>query len=189
MPDHRSEIRAALSTQDKIPREKVIAWIDTTTDLPTLAELYRLTGEGYYRIEPELGEEAECLAVQRYLLECIRQDMTDSEEIQSRSEAAASLHFWLRTLLEKRGCSDVIAGAARAITDLFLNSGEEVRDAIEMGFLEHALETTDLRSYFEYWSQDDRLRQTGERALEWGKAHPDFTWDLSVKHRHRGHPI
>ena len=45
--------------------------------------------------------------------------------------------------------SDEIEKTARAITDLFLASGEEVREAIEQGFLEHALESEDLRPYFE----------------------------------------
>ncbi len=112
----------------------------------------------------------------------IREDVTDKkEEIQSRWEAAATLHFWLRRLLEKGDSSDVITGVAKAITDLFLTH-EEAREAIETGFLEHALETSDLRSYFEYWSRDERLRKAWERALEWGKAHPDFMWDLFVNH-------
>jgi hypothetical protein len=187
--DYGPEIDAALSTQDSIPRDKVLLWIESAGDLPTLAKLYRLTGEGYYRIQPELGKKAACRAVQRYLLECIRQDVTDKkEEIESRWEAAATLHFWLRHLLEKGDSSDVITGAAKAITDLFLTN-EEARDAIETGFLEHALETSALRPYFEYWSRDERLREAWERALEWGKAHPDYMWDLFVNHKHRGVPL
>lgn len=186
--DYGREIEAALSTQGPIPRDKVLLWIESAGDLPTFAKLYRLTGEGYHRIKPELGREAECRAVQRYLLECIRQDVTDNEEIESRWEAAATLHFWLRHLLEKDDSSGAITGAAEVITDLFLTN-EEVRDAIEMGFLEHALETSALRPYFEHWSRDERLREAWERVLEWGRAHPDYTWDLFVNHKHRGVPL
>jgi hypothetical protein len=53
-----------------------------------------------------------------------------------------------------------------------------IRDAIKMSFLEHALETEGLRRYFENWSTDSRLCAAWERALKWGKAHPDFTWGL-----------
>lgn len=180
--DYGAEIDAALSTQDSIPRDKVLLWIEAAGDLPTLAKLYRLTGEGYYRIQPELGKKAACRAVQCYLLECIREDVTDNEEIENRWEAATALHFWLRRLLEKGDSSDVITGAAKAITNLFLTN-EEARDAIETAFLEHALETSALRPYFEYWSRDERLGAAWERALEWGKAHPDFTWDLFVNHK------
>lgn len=72
MHDYGPEIDRALSGGDKIQRDKVLQWIEATRDLPTLAKLYRLTGEGYYRIQPELGKEAECLAVRNYLVECVR---------------------------------------------------------------------------------------------------------------------
>jgi len=174
--DYRSEIDTALSSEEEISREKVAAWIESTTDLPTLAKLYRVTGEGYCRIKPELGKELECRAVQNYLLECIRHDVQDSDEIESRWEAAGTLHGWLRHLLENGDSDDVIRSSARAITEIFLNGDENVRDVIETAFLEHALESVGLRPYFAHWSEDSRLREAWARALDWGKAHPDFSW-------------
>lgn len=56
--------------------------------------------------------------------------------------------------------SDEISKTARAIKDLLLASEEEIRLAIEQGFLEHALESSGLRPYFEDWSKDERLRET-----------------------------
>jgi hypothetical protein len=85
---------------------------------------------------------------------------------------------WFRQLVEKNDMSAVLSSAARAVTELFLNSKEDVRDAKETGFLEHALETAALRPYFEHWSSDSRLQPAWGRALEWGKAHPDYTWGL-----------
>jgi hypothetical protein len=70
--------------------------------------------------------------------------------------------------------SPVLKQAARGITELFLNGDNDIRDAIEMGFLEHASETAALRPYFEHWYTDDRLRAAWSRAMEWGRAHPDF---------------
>ncbi len=101
-------------------------------------------------------------------------DLPTLEEIQERYEAAESLHVWFRQLLGMDGTSAVLAGAANAVMNLYLESGEDVRDAIETGFLEHALETAALRPYFEHWASDPRLQQTWNRALEWGKAHPDY---------------
>ena len=116
--------------------------------------------------------------IQRYLLDCIRLGVSD-EAIYGRWEASESLHVWFRHLVDTKEDSSVfLQRAARAVTDLFLTSGEEVRDAIETGFLEHALETAALRPYFEHWSTDIRLRESWDRALKWGKAHPDFTWGL-----------
>jgi hypothetical protein len=176
--DYGPEIDAALSSQDLIPKDTVLLWIDSVTDLQDLAKIYRITGEGYYRIQPELGKEAECRAVRNYLLECVRQDVSGSEEFQSRWEAARTLHLWLRQLLKMGDASDEIENAARAITDLFLTSGEEIQLAIEQGFLEHALESAALRPYFEHWSKDARLRETWLAATAWADDHPDWSWNL-----------
>src|SRR5258708_8146546 len=171
-----SDINSALSSDGPISRESVLSWIDAAadSDLSTPSKLYRLTGEGYYRIQPELGREPTCALVQRYLLGCIRDGLTDNEEIEERYEAAESLHVWFRHLLGMGGTSAVLSRAASAIMNLYLESGEELRDAIETGFLEHALETAALRPSFEHWASDPLLQLAWNRALEWGKAHPDY---------------
>ena len=168
------QIDAALQTDSRIPRHQVIAWIENARDLRALAKLYWLTGEGYYRIEPELGRDATCALIERYLLECIRENVEDDEEILSRFDAAGELHSWLRHLLSMDGTENILSHAAHSITDLFLESGEAVRNTIETAFLEHALETAGLRPYFEHWSSDPRLKVAWEPALAWGKAHPDY---------------
>jgi hypothetical protein len=177
MDDNTAEIDAALSSEAAISRDKVAIWIEAKADLRTLAKIFRITGEGYYRIKPELGKELECAAVQNYLLECIRQDVKDDDDIESRYEAAATLHGWLRQLLESGDCDDIIKSVAGAITQMYLLSAEDIRDAIETGFLEHALESAGLRPFFEHWSANSRLREAWNRALEWGMAHPDFSWN------------
>ena len=184
MAGFKSDIDAALLTDEPLQKEKVLVWINATSDLPTLAKLYRLHGEGYYRIQPELGGDASCSLIQRYLLECIRQnviqdvDIADENEIQDRWEAARTLHGWLCQLAEMNDSSAQIGRAASAITELYLTTGEDVQLAIEQGFLEHALEMAALRPYFEHWSSDDRLRPAWERSLEWGLAHPNFIWGM-----------
>jgi len=172
------DIDAAFLTDEPIPREKVLLWIDDAADLRTLSKLYRLTGESYYRIQPDLGSEVTCGLIQRYLLECIRQDLKDDDEIEDRWEASRTLHAWFCHLTEREDTSKILISAAQAVTQLYSGSGEEVRNAIEQGFLEHALEMMALRPYFEHWSSDSRLQPAWGRALEWGKSHPDFTWGL-----------
>jgi hypothetical protein len=174
----RNEIEAAFISQDPIPRDKFLIWLKSANDLPTLAKLYRLHGEHYYRIQPDLGKEASCSLILRYLLECIRQDVQANDEIDSRWDAARVLHVWLRQLYESKDAADVIARAAQAITDLFLTSGKDVRLAIEQGFLEHALETAALRPYFEYWSHDERMQEAWKAAIAWADDHPDWSWNL-----------
>jgi hypothetical protein len=176
--DSNRDLDAALVGNEPIPRERVLLWIEAASDLPTFSKLYRLTGESYYRIQPELGKETTCALIERYLLECMRQNVADNEDIESRWEAAQSLHAWLRKLVEMKDTADVLNRAAHAVTELFLESGEDVRGAIEQGFLEHALETAALRPYFEFWARDDRLRTAWKRALKWGQAHPNYTWEM-----------
>jgi hypothetical protein len=174
------DIDAALSGDGPIRSEQVVQWINAVedSDLRTLSKLYRLTGEGYYRIQPELEMETTCALIQRYLLGCVREGMTDNDEIQERYEAVESLHVWFRHLAGIDGTSTILAAAAEGIKKLYLESGENVRIAIETGFLEHALETASLRPYFAEWGSDPRLAPTWKRALEWGKSHPDYVAGL-----------
>ncbi len=176
MVEFRSDIDAALSGDGPIPRARVISWIEAATDsdLSTLSKLYRLTGEGYYRIQPELGRETTCVLIQRYLLGCIRDGVTENKGIQERYEAAKSLHVWFRHLVAMDDTSSVLSSAASAVKNLYLENGQEVRDAIETGFLEHTLETNALRPYFEDWAFDARLQASWNRALAWGETHPDY---------------
>src|SRR5579863_7133719 len=137
MSDFRSEIDAALLSSEPIPRERVIAWIENTTDLRTLSKLYRITGDCYDRIQPDLGVEATCGLIQRYLLECIRQNVTDDASVQNRFEAAETLLAWFYHLIEAEGTFAVLTRAAGAITDLFLTGDEKICNVIETAFLEH----------------------------------------------------
>ena len=185
MLDSDRDIDAALLTDAPIPREKVVDWIGAANNLSTLSKLYRLTGEAYYRIQPDLGQETTCALILRYLLECIRQNVTENDEIQDRWEAARTLHAWFCHLLEMDDSSPVLKRAAQEITQLFLTNGTEVQAAIEQGFLEHALEMAPLRPYFEHWSSDDRLQAAWARALAWGEAHPGYTWGLLQQLRNK----
>jgi hypothetical protein len=175
--DPVAEVGAALHSTKPIARHDVVRWIAAADDISTLSQLYRLTGERYYSINPELGRDETCSLIQRYLLECIRLNVTGRDDIQDRWEAAQTLHAWFCNLMEQDAAT-VLNRAAQAITELFLKGDDEVRNAIEAGFLEHALETEALRPYFEHWSTDERLCPAWARAIEWGKAHPDFTWGM-----------
>lgn len=177
-PGH--DIDEALSGDGPIPGKQVLAWINTTpdSDLTTLSKLYRLTNEGHYRIQPELGRGPTCALIQRYLLGCIRDGVAGNDEIQERYEAAQTLHVWFRHLGGMDGTSSELAAAAKAVMNLYLESGEDVRDAIETGFLEHALETAALRPYFSHWASDSRLEPAWNRALKWGESHPEYTAGL-----------
>lgn len=152
MADITSDIEAALLTDTPLSGEQVLHWIRRAKDLRTLSRLYQLTGAGYSRIQPNLSKkEVICGLIQRYLLECIKANVTNDENILSQWQAAQLLHGWFCRLLEmEEDNSAVLKSAVDAITSQFLASGEEVRNVIETGFLEHALETAALRPWFEH---------------------------------------
>src|SRR5580700_5187787 len=127
MTDFTRDIGAALAADGTIPREDVLRWMEAAADLATLSKLYRLTDAGYYRIQPDLGPEPTCALIRRYLVECIRQNVEDDDEIESRFEACYTLHIWLRHLVERGDSSEIISEAARAITQLYLVSAEDTR--------------------------------------------------------------
>jgi len=173
--DSSATLDAALTSSGVIRREDVLAWLEQASDLIALEKLYRLTDTGYARIQPELGKEVTCGLIRRFLLECIRLDAGNDESIPSRFEAAGLLHQWYLNLLEApEGASDVLTATSAAVTELFLAGDPKLQNAIETGFLEHALETEALRPYFAHWAADERLREAWEGALEWGNAHPNF---------------
>jgi hypothetical protein len=179
--NYDKELDAALQSQDSIPRNKFLAWIEAATDPANLSKLCEIIKDGYHRIQPELGGEVACNLTLRYFLECIRQNVQESDDVLSRWEAAQDLHAWFCQLHESGDASQFLQSAAQSITDLFLAGDQGVRDAIEMGFLEHVLETEGLRHYFEHWASDTRLRDAWSNALEWGKAHPDFMLGMLKK--------
>ena len=101
MSDTVAEVGAALHSTKPIARHDVVRWIAAADDISTLSKLYRLTGERYDSINPELGRDETCSLIQRYLLECIRLNVTGRDDIQDRWGAAQTLHVWFCNLMEQ----------------------------------------------------------------------------------------
>jgi hypothetical protein len=55
MTDMESDLDRTLGSNGEISRDLVVSWIEDAQHLEILSKLYRLTGEGYSRIRPELG--------------------------------------------------------------------------------------------------------------------------------------
>jgi hypothetical protein len=172
MDEFKGAIQAALQSNDPIEREQVRTWICEAHDVETLAYLYQLTDKGWHRIEPCLEKHETCQLICRYLLMCIREDPRAGVPL-TRYGAAGELEGWIDHLSNMQDTEIILQEVAAAVTDLFLSSDDSVRGAIETGFLEHVLEQNKLRPLFAHWSGDERLKDTWQRALDWGEAHPE----------------
>jgi hypothetical protein len=180
-----SEIDDALRSRQHIARENFVRWIEPASELETLAKLHYLASTAYDRIQPELGLNVACTLALRYFLECVKTNVQHSGMIESRFGATQNLLDWFYHLAEMdEGQSAILTQAASAITEFYLASNHEVQDAIENGLLKHALEIVALRLYFEHWSADRRLSDAWKRALKWGEAHPNYTWN-QLKELHK----
>lgn len=110
----------------------------------------------------------------RYYVDCVRLDPDPSvdEDLHSRYEAARGLIGLFEWLVRGHaGGTKAAAKMAASITELFRRSGSNIRDCIEMGFLEHVLEVPEIRPYFSHWSRDADLAESHQAALAWGEAH------------------
>jgi hypothetical protein len=159
------------------PRQQVRQWIQSADSVEAEALLYQLTRGAWNRIEPQLDRDETCALIQRYLLRCIRDD-PEAGVVLSRYEAAGELELWFDYLAEGEDAHDIMQGLVIAVTDLFLSSDDNVRRAIETGFLEHVLEQRKLRHWFSHWAVDERLQEAWRLALAWGDAHPNFVKSL-----------
>ncbi|HKW61596.1 MAG TPA: hypothetical protein VJN89_03540 [Candidatus Acidoferrum sp.] len=173
MDDLKAAIRTALHSNNSINRESVRNWIREASDVETLALLYRLTDDAWSRITPCLEGEETCGLIRRYLVRCILENPDENIAL-PRQEAAGELEVWFDHLSAKKDTQKMLKDVVAAVTELFLNGDDEIRSAIETGFLEHVLEQDSLRPWFSHWAEDERLSKTWQRALAWGQAHPDY---------------
>jgi len=171
-------LRVALASREEIQRDEVLGWCRAASDVASLHLLYRLTGEEYDRVRPQLGQQDSCELIQKYLLACVRLDPSE-DDVFTRYEAAWTLVTWFQHLSSLPEDTTLVLGNAVAeITKCYLEGDNEVKLAIENGFLEHVFEEAELRPLFSFWQKDDRLRAAWQGALAWGEEHPNFTSSL-----------
>jgi hypothetical protein len=74
MDELRESIQTALGSEVPVPRQLVREWIQRADSVEVDALLYKLTGEAWNRIQPQLDSEETCALIRRYLLRCIREN-------------------------------------------------------------------------------------------------------------------
>src|SRR5262245_11495890 len=138
MGDVHQSIRDALASEGPIRRQIVRRWIQKAATVETDALLYELTDKAWNRIEPKLERRETCALIERYLLGCIREDPRGGQAL-GRYDAAGELELWFDHLAGMDDTQEILQTAVSAITTVFLTSDDDVRRAIEHGFLEHVL--------------------------------------------------
>lgn len=171
------QILDGIESDGPIPRRRVRSWIKSATKVETDALLYEFTREHWNRIKPRLEMGEACALIERYLLGCIRENPSGGRAL-GRYEASGELERWFDHLAGTEDGREILPGVVDAVTTLFLASDDDVRRAIEHGFLEHVLEQAAMRPLFAHWANDERLQEAWRNALAWGDAHPNFVKQL-----------
>jgi len=143
MDELKQSIQIALVSEEPISRQLVREWIRRAASVEADALLYKLTRDAWNRIEPNLESVETCALIQRYLLRCIGENPQGGTAL-NRYEAAGELEAWFDHLAGMEDKRDILHRVVAGVTELFLNGDDDVRRAIETGFLEHVLEQRTL---------------------------------------------
>ena len=166
-----AEVEAALAGAATIPRTDYERW--TRGDLHTRARVYALTASHWSRIQPEPSGEEHCRFTADYLLECLLQNPEADGFLHSGFEAAYEIAAWLKHLVKTPDGKGVLTEMAGRLALAYKASDPTIRNRIETGAIEHALESRAVRPFFDSWGADPVLRDAHEHALAWGLAHTD----------------
>jgi hypothetical protein len=147
-------------------------------DVETKAIVYVLTDKAWSRIQPELSMSEQCTFMCDYLCDCLvagRATGETGDYLHSGFEAAWELAGWLKYLAHIEGASAIIKGVVSKLGEIYVTAKDSLRNRVETGALEHALEEPLLVPFFSNWRNDDQLGPAFDRALEWAVAHQPGT--------------
>jgi hypothetical protein len=108
-----------------------------------------------------------------YLIECLLQNPEGDGFLHSGFEAGYEIAAWLKLLVKSADGGVVVRDVAGRLADAFRSGDVKIRNRIETGALEHALESRAVRPFFDFWATDPTLREAHEHALAWGIAHTE----------------
>ncbi len=170
-----NELESLLEGRAPIPRILVMRAMDCE-DLRAQYLAYRAATRAYRRVRPDLGLLVAGEFLLDYYLMCMAREKTTSpeqyEDLHSRYEAAGELAGFLELAWKHRQeTEELVTTLVDRVTRLYLESDEALRNCIETGFLEHALERPALRPLFQRWEHQPELIDAYRGAMEWGLAH------------------
>ena len=172
MMDLSNEVEVALSSTGMIPRAEYERWL--RGDLRTRARVYTLAASHWSRIHPEPSGEQHCRFMADYLIECLIHNPEGGDDFVHRGfEAGYEIAAWLKHLVNAAEGGAVVTEVAARLADAYRAADATTRNRIETGALEHALESTAVRPFFDAWRTDPVLSDAHRQALAWGTAHTE----------------
>lgn len=169
--------RLLIMTPISLPQAGIVSFSEICRQLTVAAidqrgRLLEFVRENRARISPVPDDDWMCSELVVYYLDCITQTDHDVEVLTPPFEAAdalVQLFNWL--LLVPADGQQRAAEIAVRLAERYRDAAPEIRNRIETGFLEHALETPEARPIFDFWSRDPVLAESYSAALAWGLAH------------------
>jgi hypothetical protein len=175
LPDNsnRTRLKALVEANSPIPA-KLVEDLLASVDREDQSDAYDCMANRWKRIQPELEMWYMAPLVLGYLTRSITEPIENADldsNVFSSYEAARVLLGLLCVWSDRPDFAEFCQELVARINRTFLEGDEAVRDCIETGFLEHALEYPKLRPLFESWKGHPKMCEAHARALEWGLAH------------------
>lgn len=171
--DALHEVLSVRTTTEPIPQDKVRNWLLNNDIEVQGAAADLITYPPYWdRVEPQLS----ALEYQEFLLpyyeRCLREDPSGEWSL-SRYETAHVIVDWFSAVPKDADVQEqeFLALIKTWLSRLYIESSEEIKDAIICGALEHILEEPRWRPVFKDWSETPELAKAYEQAMEWAVEH------------------
>jgi hypothetical protein len=169
----QTELRQLLQSKSKVPA-RLIEALMASSHREEQADAYFCLSERWGRIHPEM----EIWFTKPFVFDFLFRSVAEPHESTDPDSHALSCYEAARGLLgilcQWGHCQEgksIIADLIERVDSTFLAGGEAVRDCIENGFLEHALEYPEFRPLFVHWPDRPEMRDAHARALQWGCAY------------------
>lgn len=138
------------------------------------SEILRFIRANVLRIHPKVSDEWLYDVMADYFISCIllvSSSENAPDSIHTPFEAAHELVSWFNWYVDRCTTKSEVQIRVERLAKLMKQNADSVRNCIETGFLEHVLEKTRNREYFEHWRHDRELSESYIAALEWGESH------------------
>ncbi len=160
-----------------IPRTKIYQWMQCKDiDIMGITADFVTWASYIERIDEEIEQKDLEAFLFKYYERCLIED-PDSDWAETRYGVGWVINAWFRAVPQDvdPATSSFIAHLKDWLTEVYLKSGKDIRQAIVGGALEHILEQKRWWDFFQDWKDNPSLLPAYERAMEWAVDHLEQT--------------